>query len=70
MVGRDNTVGYDGRRLQLPAEPGARPLCQGQVKVHEYPDGALAVFHGPRRIARYTAEGSADRRRGPDRHQA
>jgi hypothetical protein len=25
--------------------------------VREYPDGTLAVFHGPRRIADYTAEG-------------
>src|SRR6516164_7554692 len=24
----------------------------------EYPDGTLAVFHGPRRIARYDAEGA------------
>src|SRR5450755_420496 len=28
------------------------------VKVREYPDGSLAVFHGPRRIARYTAQGA------------
>jgi hypothetical protein len=26
--------------------------------VREYPDGTLAVFHGPRRIARYDAEGA------------
>jgi hypothetical protein len=25
--------------------------------VHEYPAGTLAIFHGPRRLARYTAEG-------------
>jgi hypothetical protein len=25
--------------------------------VHEYPDGTLAIFHGPCRLARYTAEG-------------
>jgi hypothetical protein len=27
--------------------------------VHEYPDGALAVFHGPHLLARYDAAGQA-----------
>ncbi len=27
------------------------------VRVHEYPDGTLAVFHGPRCLARYHADG-------------
>ncbi len=58
IVGRDNTVGYGGRRLQLPASPARAHYVKAQVKVHEYPDGTLAVFHGPRRIAGYTAEGS------------
>ena len=30
---------------------------QAHVRVHQYPDGGLAVFHGPRAIARYTSEG-------------
>jgi hypothetical protein len=30
---------------------------KARVKLREYPDGALAVFHGPRRIARYSAQG-------------
>ena len=30
---------------------------KARVRVHEYPDGHLAVFHGPRCLARYTAEG-------------
>jgi hypothetical protein len=28
------------------------------VMVHHYPDGSLALFHGPRLLARYDAEGS------------
>jgi hypothetical protein len=32
---------------------------KARVRVHEYPDGALAVFHGPRCIARYTEDGAA-----------
>jgi hypothetical protein len=27
------------------------------MRVHEYPDGTLAVFHGPRCLARYHADG-------------
>ena len=27
------------------------------VRVHEYPDGTVALFHGPRRLARYNANG-------------
>jgi hypothetical protein len=26
--------------------------------VHEYPDGTIALFHGPRRLAEYTVEGT------------
>jgi hypothetical protein len=28
------------------------------VRVHDYPDGTLAIFHGPRRLARYRADGT------------
>ena len=57
VVGRDNTVGYDGRRLQLPESAMRAHYVKAQVKVRHYPDGTLAVFHGPRRIASYTATG-------------
>jgi hypothetical protein len=57
VVGRDNTVSYDRRRLQLPASPARAHYVKATVKVREYPDGTLAVFHGPRRIARYSAQG-------------
>ena len=53
VVGRDNTVSHSGRRLQLPASPLRAHYVKACVKVREYPDGTLAVFHGPRRIARY-----------------
>jgi transposase len=58
IVGRDNTVGYGGHRLQLPASAARAHYVKAQVKVREYPDGTLAVFHGPRRIAGYTAQGA------------
>ena len=56
-VGRDNTIAWNGMRLQIPASPLRHHYVQARVKVHAYPDGTLAVLHGPRVIARYTAEG-------------
>lgn len=58
VVGRDNTVAWEGRRLQLPESPLRRHWVGCAVKVHVYPDGGLAVLHGPRPIARYTADGN------------
>jgi hypothetical protein len=57
IVARDNTVCWGGLKLQLP-ESRLRPhYVKARVRVHEYPDGSLAVFHGPRCLARYTAAG-------------
>jgi hypothetical protein len=28
------------------------------VRVHEYPDGRLAIFHGPHRLADYDPQGN------------
>lgn len=57
VVARDNTVAYDGRWLQLPASTTRAHYVKAQVTVREYPDGTLAVFHGPRRLANYSAAG-------------
>lgn len=57
IVARDNTVAYAGRRLQLPQSRVRAHYVKARVKVREYPDGALAVFHGPRLLARYDAAG-------------
>jgi len=57
-VGNDNTVRYHGRSLQIPADRHRRHYVKAKVRVHEYPDGTLAVFHGPRRLARYRADGA------------
>jgi hypothetical protein len=58
VVARDNTVTYGRRTLQLPASPARAHYVKARVKVREYPDGTLAVFHGPRRLARYSAQGA------------
>lgn len=57
-VGRDNTIAWEGMRLQLPESPIRRHYVDAKVRVHAYPDGTLGVLHGPRVIARYMADGS------------
>jgi hypothetical protein len=57
VVARDNTISYAGRQLQLPASTARAHYVKARVKVREYPDRALAVFHGPRRIADYPEKG-------------
>ena len=56
-VARDNTVRYERRVLQIPATPARHHYVKARVRVHEYPDGTLALFHGPRCLARYQADG-------------
>ena len=58
VVARDHCVSYRGLSLQLPATHG-RHYVKRRVRVHEHADGALSVFHGPRRLARYDADGAA-----------
>ena len=55
-VGRDNTVAWDGRRLQIPESPLRRHYVGVRVKVHVYPDGTLALLHGPRVVARFAVD--------------
>ena len=59
VVDRANTVSWGRLKLQLPPSPLRAHYVKARVRVHQYPDGALAVFHGPRCIARFTADGQA-----------
>jgi len=56
VVGNDNCVRYEGRVLQIPEQRHRRHFVKVTVQVHEYPDGTLAIFHGPRRLARYRSD--------------
>jgi transposase len=58
VVGRDNTVAYDGLRLQLPQSRARAHYVKARVRVRDYPDGTLAIFHGPRCLARYDRQGN------------
>ena len=67
VVAGDNTVRYKNRSLQIPADRHRHHYVKARVRVHEYPDGHLAVFHGPRCLARYTAEGEREAAPAPNR---
>ncbi len=56
-VSNDNTVKYKRLSLQIPADKHRYHYVKARVRVHEYPDGTLAVFHGPRKLAHYTLKG-------------
>ena len=65
IVARDNCVSYRRLSLQIPPDRHRHHYVKAKVRVHEYPDGRLALFHGPRCLARYHADGTAHRREGP-----
>jgi hypothetical protein len=58
IVGNDNCVSFGGRRLQVPESPLRQHFVKATVKVHRYPDGRLAVFHGRRCLGRYACDGT------------
>jgi transposase len=60
VVGNDNCVRYEGRVLQIPEQAHRRHYVKAQVRVHEYPDGSLAIFHGPRQLVRFPAGGTPE----------
>jgi transposase len=57
-VGSDNCVSYRGKVLQVPKVRGRCHFAKSVVMVHEYADGGLAVYHGPRALSRYEASGA------------
>ena len=70
VVGNDNTVRYAGRVLQIPEQRHRRHFVKANVRVHQYPDGRLAVFHGPRRLADYDPDGRLIDQARPNRTAA
>jgi transposase len=58
QVGRDNCVAWAGRSRQIPPQLHRHHYVKATVRVHEYPDGRLAIFDGPRCLARYDRDGT------------
>jgi transposase len=56
VVDRDNTVSYEGRKLQIPPVKWRSSLARCTVKVCEHLDGHLSIRHGPHVVARFAPE--------------
>lgn len=56
-VGNNNCVAFEGIALQIPADRHRCHYVKAKVRVHRHPNGELVLCHGPRRLARYSAEG-------------
>jgi transposase len=61
VVGADNCVSFARRSLQIPPQGHRRHYVRATVRVHQYPDGSLAIFDGPRCIARFDPKGEPRR---------
>ncbi len=57
VVGNDNCVSFQGLKLQIPSDPKRHHYVKVKVRVHVYPDGELGIFHGPRKLGRYSSRG-------------
>jgi hypothetical protein len=57
-VGNDNCVAFEGRKLQIPEDRYRMHDAKAKVRVHHYPDGQLAVFQGPGKLAGYDCQGT------------
>ena len=58
VVAKDNTVAWNGKRLQIPPSRLRPHFVKASVRVHEYPDGTVSLFLGPHRLAAFTAAGA------------
>ena len=56
-VDNDNCVSFQGMSLQIPAGEFRYHYVRTKVRVHRYVDGTLALFHGPRKLASFSATG-------------
>ena len=57
QVQNDNTVRYNTLCLQISEQVHRRHFVGAAIKVHQYPDQRIAIFHGPRCLARYDRKG-------------
>ena len=58
VVGNDNCVRFERLTLQIPEQVHRHHFVRATVQVRQYPGGGLSLFHGPRRLADYRADGT------------
>ena len=56
IVGNDNCIHFEGRILQIPPDRYRFHYVRTTVRIHQYPDGSLALFHGPRKLVSFSVE--------------
>ena len=56
-VGNDNCVKFDGITLQIQPDKFRFHYVKVKVRVHRYPNGKLAIFHGHRKLASFNSQG-------------
>jgi hypothetical protein len=64
-VGADHCVRFETLSLQIPMDRYRCHYVKARVSAHRYTDGALSIFHGPRKLADYTPQGKGPPRRIP-----
>ena len=57
-VNRDNTVSFQNLARQIDKVSWRGTLAGCNVTVHQHLDGMLSITHGPRRLGRYTSQGT------------
>lgn len=57
LVGHDNCVSFAGLKLQIPADRHRCHYVKARVTVLRYPNGHMAIMHGPRKLAIYDLSG-------------
>lgn len=58
-VNQDNTVSFQNLTLQIERVSWRGTLAGCTVTVHQHLDGTISLTHGPHRLGRYTAQGTA-----------
>ncbi len=56
-VGNNNCVKFDALTLQIPADKYRFHYVKVKVRVHRYPNGNLAIFHGHRKLIAFNSKG-------------
>lgn len=57
VVNNDNCISYKALILQIPEDAYRYHYVKTKVRVLRHIDGTLSLFHGPRKLASYDAEG-------------
>ena len=57
VVGHDNCIRFRRKVLQIPPDRYCCHYVKATVKVLQYPDGCVAIRHGPCELARYDPQG-------------